>query len=650
VTSSWRDGLFFGIHYDLHATAEDTALGSELTAEHLRAELDRTRPDWVQCDAKGILGYTSYATKVGSPSPGIVQDALRIHREVTAERGMPLVVHYCGLWDARAIELHPDWAAVAADGTPSADHICARSPYRDELMIPQLLELITDYDIDGAWVDAENWGANPCWCPRCLEAFDGPAPRSPGEPGWQEWLAGHREAFTAHLAAYTEAVHEAKPGFAVASNWAGALIQPGELGAAVDWLSGDVAPSVSPILNARAFDRRGMPFELMTWAFITPYPGHPVMDLKTLDHLSQEVAIGMACGGGAAVYDLPERTGHLVSWRQQRLADLVTWCRERQEVVLGTRSVPQVAVLQSERHHYLHNSGLFGTSESMTTVRGAVLSLLDADFHVDLITEADLAERASRYRLVVVPEQEDLSREAVAELDRYALDGGALLLTGARLAGAMGELAGVRAAGALSGEHVLLATGDESIHMTGPWQPVDALESSPVAFLLASREPSASTTDVAITERAHGRGRVVAAHGPLFAHHATYNVPGVRELIAQLCRRAQPSFDVEVEAPLQVHHTVRENDGSTIVHLLNMTGSHPLAPVTTHVEAIPEVGPITVRLRTDVPPAGVHLVPSGSELSWSTDGGWTTVLIPRLAIHTAVVLDGAHVAAATSLT
>lgn len=644
MTRIWRDGLFVGLHYDLHATADDTELGAELTADHLRAELDRTNPDWVQCDAKGIVGYTSFVTKVGSPSPGIVQDALRIHREVTAERGMPLAVHYCGLWDARAIELHPEWAVVAADGTPSKDHICPRSDYRDELMIPQLLELITEYDIDGIWVDAENWGAAPCYCDRCRAAFDRPAPTSAAELGWDEWLDSHRQAVKAHVTAYAEAVHEAKPGFAVASNWLGGLIQPDALGAPVDWLSGDVAPTVSPILNARAFDRRGMPFELMTWAFITPYPGHPVMDHKSFDHLRQEVAIGLSCGGGAAVYDIPERTGHLVSWRQQRLADLIAWCRERQAVVQGSRSVPQVAVLQSETQHYLRSPGLFVTNDATTPVRGAVLALLDAGFHVDLVTEADLAQRASEYRLVVVPEQEDLSPDALRELERYATNGGSVLLSGARVSATMGRLAGTTESGPMSKDPVELKAGDIAIHATGPWQPVETVDARPVASLLASREPANASADVAITERKHGAGRVVAAHGPLFAHHATYNVPGSRRLIAELARLAQPSFDVELDAPMQVHHTVREKDGSTVVHLINMAGWHPLDPVTKHVEAIPPIGPVTVRVRTHRPPTSVRVVPDGAPVEASTEGEWTAVVVPRLEIHCALVLEGTRVA------
>ena len=117
ATKWWVDG-FFGLHYDLHASAQDTALGSALTPEHLREELAKVAPDFVQCDCKGHPGYASYPTRVGSPSPGIVRDALRIHRDVTAEMGIPLSVHYSGVCDQRAVEIHPDWAALDPKGKP----------------------------------------------------------------------------------------------------------------------------------------------------------------------------------------------------------------------------------------------------------------------------------------------------------------------------------------------------------------------------------------------------------------------------------------------------------------------------------------------------------------------------------------------------
>ena len=168
---NWHEDAYFGIHYDLHANAQDTELGKELTPEHLRERLLRVRPDWVQTDCKGHPGYTSWPTKVGSTSPGVVKDALRIYRDVTKELGIKLGVHYSGVWDTRAVELHPDWAKIDAKGQRDKNMTCRLSGYDDQLMIPQMLEIIDNYDVDGFWVDGENWASTPCWCDRCNAEF-----------------------------------------------------------------------------------------------------------------------------------------------------------------------------------------------------------------------------------------------------------------------------------------------------------------------------------------------------------------------------------------------------------------------------------------------------------------------------------------------
>ncbi|HQM69388.1 MAG TPA: hypothetical protein PK521_08780 [Bacteroidales bacterium] len=139
--------------------------------------IDRVQPDYIQTDCKGHTGYTSYPTKVGNPAPGFVGDPLRIWREVTARNGVALYMHYSGVWDTRAIELHPEWAALHADGTRDKEKTSVFGTYVDQLLVPQLKELAGDYDVDGVWVDGECW---ICPCTSALASSFGtdPAGRS----------------------------------------------------------------------------------------------------------------------------------------------------------------------------------------------------------------------------------------------------------------------------------------------------------------------------------------------------------------------------------------------------------------------------------------------------------------------------------------
>jgi hypothetical protein len=114
---TWHDHVFFRHPLRSSRACGRYRAGRNLTHAHLRERLLRVGPDWIQCDCKGHPGYTSWPTLVGSPAPGIVGDALRIHRDVTRDLGIKLSVHYSGVWDSRAIELHPAWAASTRRGS-----------------------------------------------------------------------------------------------------------------------------------------------------------------------------------------------------------------------------------------------------------------------------------------------------------------------------------------------------------------------------------------------------------------------------------------------------------------------------------------------------------------------------------------------------
>ncbi|MHB9047168.1 MAG: alpha-L-fucosidase, partial [Pirellulales bacterium] len=111
-----RAESYFGIHFDFHAGPDCREIGKNTTRAMIEKILTAARPDYVQIDCKGHPGLSSYPTNVGNQAPGFVGDPLRLWREVTAEHGVGLYMHYSGVWDSQAIRLHPDWGVVNADG------------------------------------------------------------------------------------------------------------------------------------------------------------------------------------------------------------------------------------------------------------------------------------------------------------------------------------------------------------------------------------------------------------------------------------------------------------------------------------------------------------------------------------------------------
>ena len=122
-------------------------------------------------------------------------------------------------------------AGVARPDEPQDGHICLTSPYLEELMLPQLREIIDEYDVDGIWIDADVWLAAPCYCERCQRTYreevgSAPIPRATEDDGWDEWLGFHRRLYEQHVRSVATVVHDRKPNCALTINWAYTLLQP----------------------------------------------------------------------------------------------------------------------------------------------------------------------------------------------------------------------------------------------------------------------------------------------------------------------------------------------------------------------------------------------------------------------------------------
>ncbi len=668
---NWHDSVFFGIHYDLHANAHDTNLGAEVTHDHLRERLLRVRPDWIQVDCKGHPGYTSWPTKVGSTSPGVVRDSLRITRDVTAELGIKLGMHYSGVIDNRAIELHPEWARLDVHGNADTQSTCRMSGYTDELLIPQMLELIDNYDVDGFWVDGENWGSKPCWCERCRAEFTRRTgiiqiPQDKVDAHWESWLAFHRDLFVEHVTRYTNAVHARKPTCLICSNWMYTVRQPDAITAPVDYLSGDYTwawGAERAAIEARLLDSRSdrISWDLMAWGFTKagPMRVNPPWTLKTALHLCQEVAEVVALGGAIMIYGKPQRSGWLTAWHQDVLGEVADFCRVRKEVCFQSETVPQAAVLHLASSLYAWSAthadtskdpALFTYNTAVAPVEGALHALLENHRPTDLLTEEAALERLQAYRLVVVPEQIRLSEEIVNALTRYAENGGHVILSGAHLSQEYASLVGCVPASESLAESpndswgaIHLPIGERTTGLFGPWQPITPQADTSVLFYaLCGQEVEKDQTDQAvITQRRLGKGSIIAIHGPIFRNYAEGHYPELRRFLGVLIDNLALEWLVTVEAPRKLEVILRRKAGKLMLNLLNRGAGEMLSPTRVVVEELPPVTDVTLRLHSPVAPRSVTLVPDEVPLTWQHHGDTLEIHVPQVPIHNIVVIEPA---------
>jgi hypothetical protein len=190
--------------------------------------------------------------------------------------------------------------------------------------------------------------------------------------------------------------------------------------------------------------------------------------------------------------------------------------------------------------------------------------------------------------------------------------------------------------------------GPENVAFKGPAVRVAATgEGIQTIGTLRSRtgEDPANGEIPAVTIRSHGKGRVVYLAAGFDAAYYLYGYPYHRLLLAGAIRwAAQAPPPATVKAPMCVHaNLVRQaKDGERLIlHLfsdLNTTAFHALPndDVPLREEAVP-IPDIRVTFDPKYRFARVHLEPEGTDLAVEKTREGTTVVVPRLEVHSMVV-------------
>lgn len=654
---NWHEDVFFGIHYDLHANAKDTVLGRDITPEHIKERLLRVNPDWIQWDCKGHPGYTSWPTEVGSTSPGVVQDMLRVVRDVTKELGIKLGMHYSGVFDTRAIELHPEWAMVDENGKPDPHYTCRLSSYVDELMIPQMIELIDKYDVDGFWVDGENWASPPCWCERCQKEFTKRTgikdiPHTKEDAGWGDWLAFGRRVFVEYVTKYANAIHDRKSDCLVCSNWMYTVRQPDTIEAPIDYISGDYSwiwGADRAAVEGRVIESRDITWDLMCWSFCKS--GDRMTDenypwtMKTPIHLKQEVSEVIALGGAIMLYNVPQRTGWLTDWHQDLLGEVAKFCRERKDTCFKTKTASESAVLHLASHYYTRNDPLFNLGTSTDPIEGALHAILDNQISTDIITEKDALEKLDNYKLIVIPEQTMLSEKIIDSITAFAEKGGEVLMTGAHLARDYPQLAGAKPGEKPAGIHhfngVCLPVEGKAVKVDGDWTTVIVDEDTQVlTCCLTGEEVTHNSTDKPVaTRREIGKGGITSIYGPIFEGYFHGHYPLLRQYVKNVIDTMDIDWKLEVTGPSWLEVVLREKDGKLIINLLNRGAGAMTNERRPIIDALPEIREVTIKVKQSSEPEQVKLLPENDELKFSYENQTVTITVPQIKVHDIVTIS-----------
>ena len=419
---------FFGLHFDFHADNE-TEIGLRTNAENIEKYIEAAKPDFIQCDCKGHPGNSSYPTKVGHMADNLKADNLRIWVETAHKHGIPIFMHYSGVWDAAYTKAHPEHAVVNEKGEIT-EKASLFSPYVDNLLIPQLKELITEYGIDGAWVDGECWAVERDYSENA-------------KPYLKEGITKYehneimRKAYLRYLKHYIDEIHAFNPEFKFTSNWAYSSYIPEKPEADVDFISGDFPPNDSvhwARYEGRCISCQKKPWDLMAWAFdLESWCDKPAVQLI------QEAAAVMMLGGGFQMYITQNKDGSIRVKNVDRLKEVSDFVHKR-KMTFNKETYSQIGIYCDADSRY-KMSDIFNPAGSTDALHGVLNSVLDGGLTAEIVLQYQIDE-IDKYNVLIVPEWKDISDENKAKLIKYAENGGNLIVIGGEATTQFGKLIG----------------------------------------------------------------------------------------------------------------------------------------------------------------------------------------------------------------
>lgn len=662
----WYSESFFLLHYDHpYSPSDEPSPGTGFEAEQFRRLLERVKPDAVHYHVKGPQGYVTYPTRFGnalySATGDSLPDFLLQVREITHEMGIRLILGYSGLVDYNAAATRMEWRRIGSNyGAYPNRALCPNAGYVDELLLPQLDEILERYAPDGLWLDAENWTVAPCYCSACETEFqmlhERSAPLGRDESFWAEWLEFHRGSFERYMERTARFLRDRIEDFAYASNGAFALHHPDRVSNASDRLCQDLSPAYSlkqAGLEARFLDSRRVPFDLITWNQCSPRPWatsrSPALPAypKSLDHLCQEGAVILANGGKWSVWVSAHADDSLPESQHETVAKAAEFARARQPWCLGTESGAYVAVLHSAATHQRAGNGLYDPGPSLDRVRGAHQLLQELHHPHDVLNEVDLLANLHRYRVIVLPEQIDFPHSLDDHLVEWVAHGGRLIASGRVSPRVVEDIPtfaieaalGVRWTGAQDGEAYFQHRG-LPLRIAAPTCAVVASGASTMLpRLLSGNEQWQRELELpGVTRNRVGDGEAFYIAAEVFAAYHRTQYPGLRALLGDILEAALPEPPLLTGAPPSVEITLRRREGELLVHLVNLSPGKSLAQNSAFIEAVPPAPGFTLTLALGEEPTEVVFQPDGVAAEFSYGNGVLTVVCPAVHLHVVLVV------------
>jgi hypothetical protein len=674
---AWWPEAFRQVHLDFHIPEFPRDALANFDADRFVDHLQRGRVAQVTLFAKDHFGNSFYHTEVGHRHAALSDDILMEVARRCHDRGIRTLAYYSLCWENRAWDENPDWRYRDAEGVDRREpgqfgHVCMNTGYKDELVMPQLREIVERYPVDGLWLDIPSPGGTPrpgqlCHCSACRnkwrqrfghERLEELSPR--------EQLRLDMATIEDYLLETRVLLDDHQPDWALVLNCVGKPVINRRIKQLCDAGTWESQPHAGDYLRHSYAARLGRnditDLQIMTVRF---YEWWGDLSLKPAAQLTTECAAIIGNGQVVSVGDQANVDASLQPPAYDVLAESFGFVAEREELIADAESVRHAVVLLPGPDPHAPLAVTAADCEETypdhPAWRGVHKMLIESHIQVDLACEA-LADDLDDMPMILLPEPAGYAPATLERLREYVRNGGLLVVAGnATICEGQFHLADVLGLNYI--EPLNTARPDQQVVHFKPHASLQAdLPDLPLQLRgRAAKVTLDGATEVAslwlpeatyqpnqrfrnsfppaaanrspfpfATVNEFGKGKAAYIAGSIFQSYWRWNHHWLRVFVERLLRSIDPAMPYNIDAAGKIEANLMRIGDDLLMNLIHYDLQHGGdGQSIAGIERVHPVHEITCRVRSDACRA-VRLEPCGTELEFSHKNDLVTFTVPTV--------------------
>jgi hypothetical protein len=653
--------------FEFHIPEFQRNIGENFKPERFSQRLREANTDNVLFEAKCAYGHAYYDTAIDNQHPNVDFDFYGAIHDACHDADMEVHTYYCLVYDNVSGVGNPDWYQRDGDGTKleapelgdvnTWDYLCLNSPYTEEVVFPQVAELLEGYDIDALFFDILLYHEDACTCQYCKETM-----RERGmEPDDPDDRARHRQWVCERFAErMTRFIKDRDEDVVVTYNHPLGLGLTTELADHMDYVLIESLPAgwgyLHTPISARYSRNLDRPVQGMTGIFHQVWGDYG--SVKHENQLRYELATSMLHHLPVSVGDQLLPQGELMDARYDVIGDAFEFRKERS--LPAADPVRDVAVVYPGAYDPGRSGEIEDLRPAENGVTGAAKLLLDTHQQFDVLDERLAQELLTEFQVAVLPDTGALEPETVETVRSFVDDGGSLVATATSSLDsdgfALADVLGVAYEGRLpySTAYVRLdepvdGVPDIDCVTYGPVQSVHATTADATAQVVRPvtersetrryshfQAPPAAALDVpAITTNEFGDGQARYVGTNLFTQYYAQDYHAHRALLDDVVTSVQTDRRLAADAPTSVEVNAMRSGNDVFVHLTNQH-TYRTGGTIPQIDDIPTLSDVSVTAYA--PGLSEATAVTDADVSVEQAGEYVTITFDDVGIHEAVRL------------